>query len=137
METVAYVYKWVHMPTGKWYIGSRTRVGSHPDDGYYCSSKTVKPLILANPDEWKREIIATGDPFEMRDLETKLLRDANAKHDDNSFNQHNNDRSPIRTGILGIGLMLFVLKGLYRQNVWKDQLIGFSFWSINIGLPLS
>jgi len=99
METVAYVYKWVHMPTGKWYIGSRTRVGSHPDDGYYCSSKTVKPLILANPDEWKREIIATGDPFEMRDLETKLLRDANAKHDDNSFNQHNNDRSPIRTGI--------------------------------------
>ncbi len=39
-------------------------------------------------------------------------------------------------GILGIGLMLFVLKGLYRQNVWKDGLIGFSFWSINIGLLL-
>lgn len=39
-------------------------------------------------------------------------------------------------GILGIGLMLFVLKGLYRQNVWKDKLIGFSFWSINIGLLL-
>lgn len=39
-------------------------------------------------------------------------------------------------GILGIGLMLFVLKGLYRQNVWKDSLIGFSFWSINIGLML-
>jgi hypothetical protein len=53
METVAYVYKWVHIPTGKWYIGSRTRVGSHPNDGYYCSSKTVKPLILANPNEWK------------------------------------------------------------------------------------
>lgn len=32
--------------------------------------------------------------------------------------------------------MLFVLKGLYRQNVWKDKLIGFSFWSINIGLLL-
>lgn len=39
-------------------------------------------------------------------------------------------------GILGIGLMLFVLKGLYRQNVWKDGLIGFAFWSINIGLML-
>lgn len=39
-------------------------------------------------------------------------------------------------GILGIGLMLFVLKGLYRQNVWKGKLIGFSFWSINIGLLL-
>ena len=40
METVAYVYKWIHIPTGKWYIGSRTRVGSHPDDGYYCSEIT-------------------------------------------------------------------------------------------------
>lgn len=39
-------------------------------------------------------------------------------------------------GVLGIGLMLFVLKGLYRQNVWKDGLIGFAFWSINIGLML-
>jgi len=27
METVAYVYKWTHVPTGKWYIGSRTRSG--------------------------------------------------------------------------------------------------------------
>ncbi|QKJ28210.1 nitric-oxide reductase large subunit [Mucilaginibacter mali] len=39
-------------------------------------------------------------------------------------------------GILGIGLMLFVLKGLYRQNVWKDTWIRFAFWSINIGLML-
>lgn len=39
-------------------------------------------------------------------------------------------------GVLGIGLMLFVLKGLYRQNVWKDTWISFAFWSINIGLML-
>ena len=32
-------------------------------------------------------------------LETKLLTDSNAKHDPKSFNQHNNDRSPVRTGI--------------------------------------
>ena len=99
MQTVAYVYKWTHIPTGKWYIGSRTRVGAHPADGYYCSSKLVKPLIIANPHEWQRDIIATGDPISMRDLETKLLQDANAKHDNESFNQHNNDRSPVRTGI--------------------------------------
>jgi len=99
MKTVAYVYRWIHTPTGKWYIGSRPKVGSYPDDGYCCSSKIVKPLILANPQEWKREIISTGDPVEMRDLETKLLHDSNAKHDINSFNQHNNDRSPARTGI--------------------------------------
>ncbi|UOF01523.1 nitric-oxide reductase large subunit [Bdellovibrio reynosensis] len=39
-------------------------------------------------------------------------------------------------GMLGIGLMLFVLKGLASRNVWKDGVIKFAFWSINIGLAL-
>lgn len=39
-------------------------------------------------------------------------------------------------GTLGIGLMLFVLKGLAARNVWKDGTIKFAFWSINIGLAL-
>ena len=39
-------------------------------------------------------------------------------------------------GMLGIGLMLFVLKGLAARNVWKDGTIKFAFWSINIGLTL-
>jgi nitric oxide reductase subunit B len=39
-------------------------------------------------------------------------------------------------GMLGIGLMLFVLKGLAARNVWKDKNIKFAFWSINIGLAL-
>jgi nitric oxide reductase subunit B len=39
-------------------------------------------------------------------------------------------------GMLGIGLMLFVLKGLMVKNVWKNKVIGFAFWSINIGLLL-
>ena len=37
-------------------------------------------------------------------------------------------------GMLGIGLMLFVLKGLAARKVWKDGVIRFAFWSINIGL---
>ncbi|SEM11966.1 nitric oxide reductase, NorZ apoprotein [Chitinophaga rupis] len=37
-------------------------------------------------------------------------------------------------GILGIGLMLFVLRGLYPDKHWNDKLLGWSFWSINIGL---
>src|SRR5690606_36419411 len=37
-------------------------------------------------------------------------------------------------GNLGIGLTLFCLKGLAAQNIWKDGLIRFAFWSINIGL---
>ncbi|QDK44833.1 nitric-oxide reductase large subunit [Bdellovibrio sp. ZAP7] len=39
-------------------------------------------------------------------------------------------------GMLGIGLMLFVLKGMAARHVWKDGVIRFAFWSINIGLAL-
>jgi nitric oxide reductase subunit B len=39
-------------------------------------------------------------------------------------------------GMLGIGLMLFVLKSLMAKYVWKDGVIKFAFWSINIGLLL-
>jgi nitric oxide reductase subunit B len=39
-------------------------------------------------------------------------------------------------GMLGIGLMLFVLKGLTIKHEWKTKTIAFAFWSINIGLML-
>ena len=39
-------------------------------------------------------------------------------------------------GMLGIGLMLFCLKGLTTHNVWKTGWVKFAFWSINIGLAL-
>jgi nitric oxide reductase subunit B len=39
-------------------------------------------------------------------------------------------------GMLGIGLMLFCMKGLAARNTWKTGLLSFSFWSINIGLAL-
>lgn len=37
-------------------------------------------------------------------------------------------------GMLGIGLMLFVLRDSNLETKWKDGMIKFSFWSINIGL---
>ena len=37
-------------------------------------------------------------------------------------------------GMLGIGLMLFVLRDLNKDVVWKDRWIKFAFWNINIGL---
>ncbi len=37
-------------------------------------------------------------------------------------------------GMLGIGLMLFCLRALRPGAPWKEGLIRFSFWSINIGL---
>jgi nitric oxide reductase subunit B len=39
-------------------------------------------------------------------------------------------------GMLGIGLMLFVLKSMDPEKVWKDKWIKFAFWAINIGLLL-
>ena len=37
-------------------------------------------------------------------------------------------------GMLGIGLMLFVLRDMDKDTVWKEKWIKFAFWSINIGL---
>jgi len=37
-------------------------------------------------------------------------------------------------GMLGIGLMLFVLRDMNKEAVWKEKWIRFAFWSINIGL---
>jgi nitric oxide reductase subunit B len=37
-------------------------------------------------------------------------------------------------GMLGIGLMLFVLRDMDSVNVWKEKWLKFSFWAINIGL---
>ena len=39
-------------------------------------------------------------------------------------------------GMLGIGLMLFCLRGLTEQRVWKTGALTFAFWAMNIGLML-
>lgn len=103
METIthtSFVYKWIHLPTGKWYIGSRTAKGCYPEDGYISSSQLIKPLIKQNPTEWKREVIQTGSPEEMIKLETTLLESLDAKSNPMSFNQHNGDGKFTRTGVV-------------------------------------
>ena len=37
-------------------------------------------------------------------------------------------------GMLGIGLMLFVLRDMNKEGIWKERWIKYAFWSINIGL---
>src|SRR3546814_20941559 len=37
-------------------------------------------------------------------------------------------------GMLGIGLMLFCLRGLKTDEVWNETLLRSSFWTFNIGL---
>lgn len=83
---IGFVYKWTQQSTGKWYIGSRS---GNLNDGYICSSKIVKPLILSNPNDWIREIISLHTPNEVRRAEGKLLKLLNAKNDPMSYNQSN------------------------------------------------
>jgi nitric oxide reductase subunit B len=39
-------------------------------------------------------------------------------------------------GMLGIGLLLFCVRGLRPQAQWSNPLLAFSFWSFNIGLAM-
>jgi len=39
-------------------------------------------------------------------------------------------------GMLGIGLMLFCVRGLRPDAAWNEKLLRTSFWSLNIGLTL-
>lgn len=98
-QTQAFVYKWTHLPTLRWYIGSRTAEGCHPEDGYICSSKQVKPLVESQSNEWTRTIIAQGSPTDMLELETVILETLDARNDPRSYNQHNGDGKFTTLGI--------------------------------------
>lgn len=89
--TYAYVYKWTELSTGRWYIGSRTKHGCNPADGYICSSRIVKPLIESNQTNWSRTVLCIGHAVDMLALETALLTLVDAKNDPLSYNQHNGD----------------------------------------------
>ncbi|WP_010250761.1 nitric-oxide reductase large subunit [Myroides injenensis] len=39
-------------------------------------------------------------------------------------------------GMLGIGLMLFVLRSIYNKVQWDDKLLRIGFWGLNLGLLL-
>ena len=94
----AYVYMWKEIATDKWYIGSRTRKNCHPDDGYICSSKTVKPMIKANPDGWTRKILFVGEPQKALEIESFVLTTMRAKECGDSYNLHNQDMKWTRLG---------------------------------------
>lgn len=97
--TTAYIYKWTHTPTSKWYIGVRTKRGCYPDDGYICSSKIVKPLIEQSPGDWEREILHTGSPEEMIKLESIILTELDAKNNTSSYNLQNGDGNFTTAGL--------------------------------------
>lgn len=98
-NTIPFVYKWTEISTGMWYIGARFATGCHPDDGYICSSKIVKPKILSNPSDWVREILAVCEsPAMAQTRESEILLEVNAAKDPQSYNQTNGDGKFHRCG---------------------------------------
>jgi hypothetical protein len=118
MTTIAYIYKWTHVSTNRWYIGSRTKENCHPNDGYICSSKIVKPLIEQAPNEWRREILYTGTPADIIVLEAQLLESLDAKHDTYSYNLHNGDGDFTTTGLV---MPLEWKQKISKSNVGKKR----------------
>jgi hypothetical protein len=89
-KTIPFIYRWTQKSTGMWYIGSRTAIGCHPDDGYICSSEIVRLAINAEPVDWYREILLIGeDPIEVRLEERRILTELNARMDSLSYNKTN------------------------------------------------
>lgn len=98
-NTIPFVYKWTEISTGMWYIGARFAQGCHPDDGYICSSKVVKPKILSNPSDWVREILEICENQESaQKRESEILLEVNAAHNPQSYNQTNADGKFHRCG---------------------------------------
>lgn len=91
-NTVPFVYKWIELSTNMWYIGSHYKKGCHPDDGYLCSSKVVKRLILDNPHNWHRTVLDICEtPEQARFREAEILQSINARMQPMSYNQTNAD----------------------------------------------
>lgn len=97
-DSHGYVYKWTELSTKKWYIGCRSAKNCHVNDGYICSSRTVKPLITNNPENWIREILWIGDREITPTVESLFLSENNAANNDESYNLHNSDGKWNNTG---------------------------------------
>jgi len=126
--TVAFVYKWTHIPTLKWYVGSRTAEGCHPDDGYIASAKLLRKHILENKEEWKREVISIDSVKNVLDLETEILQMFDARHDPRSWNRHNNDGIIVITGdknpMKDPEVAQLVANAIRGDNHWTHNLDG-------------
>lgn len=144
-KSVAFVYCWTHIPTGKWYVGSRTAKGCHLSDGYICSSKEVKTMITENSKEWNRNIIATGESNDILNLESAILKKLDAKNHPMSFNRHNGDGKFTTLGRIEPEHIkekrISKLKGMKKPDGFGEKIkkirTGLKFdeqWRKNIGL---
>lgn len=82
----AFVYCWTDHKKNMLYVGSHK--GSI-DDGYICSSKIMLKEYNNRSQDFSRQIVAYGNYEDIRNLEFKILKAANASKDDTFYNLHN------------------------------------------------
>lgn len=92
-SVAAFLYKFLHMPTGKWYIGMHgLKENESPFDGSYWNSSTNQEflnLLEAEPENFKYEILSYGSMREVFKLENEILTELNAAGDPLSWNKWN------------------------------------------------
>jgi hypothetical protein len=84
----AFVYCWTDFLTNKLYVGVHKGT---PEDGYICSSKIMLEEYNKRPQDFSRQIIASGLYKEMYVLETAILKAAKADRDPGYYNLHLNN----------------------------------------------
>lgn len=87
----SFVYCWTDHALGKLYIGYHK--GS-VDDGYICSSKWMLKEYKKRPQDFTRQIIATGNVEDMIAFETILLKTLKVKNDPQFYNLSENNPPP-------------------------------------------
>ena len=68
----SFVYCWSDKATSKVYVGVHK---GHEDDGYICSSKTMKIEHFKRPEDFSREIICKGSFEDCSEFEIRINRE--------------------------------------------------------------
>jgi hypothetical protein len=84
----AFVYCWTDILTNKLYVGWHKGLLS---DGYVCSSKIMLEEYNKRPNDFKRQIIATGLAKDMIALESAILRAEKVATNEQYYNMHENN----------------------------------------------
>ena len=69
----AFVYKWTHKQTGKFYIGKHKGT---PDDGYISSGREFLECYWKEPSQFTRELVFVGTDAECYEEEGRLIKEA-------------------------------------------------------------
>mgnify|MGYP000380334652 CR=1 FL=1 len=84
----SFTYCWTDHKNKMLYVGIHK--GSH-NDGYICSSKTMKEEYKKRPEDFTRQILARGTYAEMCVFETTILKSVDCAKNKSFYNRHANN----------------------------------------------